>query len=283
MVQGTTSNGWKVLVGENPPGPGVSTPPFLLLWGDAPVAIAKAAHKTGREAVRQGTDAMAFLKELFFQLSNVRGLIEWGGTLLVCAIVFVETGMFVGFFLPGDSLLVTAGVFAGAGRLHIAELLSLVTLCAIAGDQLGYWIGRKAGERLYERRDSTFFKRRHLERAHEFYKEYGGKTIIMARFVPIIRTFCPPVAGAAKMRYVRYLSYDVAGGILWVWSMILLGFTLGKTVPNIDKRIHYVIAGVIVASFIPAVYHAWKAKRPKGAKRPEQPRAVAPKLETNED
>ena len=196
---------------------------------------------------------------------------------MVCGIVFVETGMFVGFFLPGDSLLVTAGVFAGAGELHVAELLSLVTLCAIAGDQLGYWIGRKAGQSLYERRDSTFFKRGHLERAHEFYEEYGAKTIILARFIPIVRTFSPPVAGAAKMRYARYFAYDVLGGILWVWTMILLGFTLGRTVPNIDKRIHYVIAGVIVASFMPAAWHAWKARKAK------RQRAVDPSLETSED
>ncbi len=206
------------------------------------------------------------LKSLLEELYNVRGLIEWGGTLLVCGVVFVETGMFVGFFLPGDSLLVTAGVFAGAGRLKIAELLTFVTFCAIAGDQIGYWIGRRAGRTLYERRDSRFFKKRHLERAHGFYEEYGGKTIILARFVPIIRTFCPPVAGAARMSYPRYLAYDVAGGFLWVWGMILLGFTLGRTIPNIDKKIHYVIAAVIVASFIPAIYHAWKTRQKEAAR-----------------
>ena len=201
------------------------------------------------------------LKGLVEQLYNVRGLIEWGGTLLVCGIIFVETGMFVGFFLPGDSLLVTAGVFAGAGQLKLAELLGFVTLCAIAGDQLGYWIGRRAGHALYERKDSRLFKKKHLDRAHEFYQQYGGKTIILARFIPIIRTFCPPVAGAAEMSYLRYLAYDIAGGFLWVWAMVLLGFTLGRTIPNIDKKIHYVIAIVIVASFIPAIYHALKSRR----------------------
>jgi membrane-associated protein len=200
------------------------------------------------------------LRHIVAQLSDVRGLIEWGGTGLVCLIVFVETGMFVGFFLPGDSLLVTAGVFAGAGQANIAYLLTLVTLCAIAGDQLGYFIGWRAGKTLYERKDSRFFKKRHLESAHEFYEKYGGKTVIMARFVPIIRTFCPPVAGAAKMSYRRYLAYDIAGGFAWVWGMTLLGYTLGRTVPNIDKRIHYVIAAVIVLSLMPAAYHAWKAR-----------------------
>jgi membrane-associated protein len=197
------------------------------------------------------------------QLYDVRGLIEWGGTAMVCAIVFAETGLFVGFFLPGDSLLVTAGVFAGAGHLKLAWLLSLVTLCAISGDQVGYLIGWRAGQTLYQRKDSRFFKRKHLERAHEFYERNGGKTIILARFLPIVRTFCPPVAGAAKMNYAQYLLYDIAGGICWVWSMILLGFTLGRTIPNVDKRIHYIIAGVIVVSFMPAAYQAWKSRRLK--------------------
>lgn len=231
------------------------------------------ASSLGKEKAKR-KPIIESLKHLIQELYNVRGLIEWGGTLLVCVVVFVETGMFVGFFLPGDSLLVTAGVFAGAGQLKIAELLTFVTLCAIAGDQLGYLIGRRAGKTLYQRKDSRFFRKKHLERAHEFYEEYGGKTIIMARFVPIIRTFCPPVAGAAQMSYWRYLSYDVVGGFLWVWGMVLLGFTLGRTIPNIDKKIHYVIAAVIVASFIPAVYHAWKAREKK-------PSAAAPLSGTN--
>jgi membrane-associated protein len=182
-------------------------------------------------------------KHILEWLYNVRGLIEWGGTVMVCVVVFVETGMFVGFFLPGDSLLVTAGVFA------------------IAGDQLGYLIGWRAGASLYRREDSRFFKKRYLRRAHEFYEKYGGKTIILARFVPIVRTFCPPVAGAAKMTYRHYLACDILGGILWVWSTVLLGYTLGRTVPNVDKKIHYIIAAVIVASFIPAIYSAWRARR----------------------
>jgi membrane-associated protein len=211
-----------------------------------------------------------FLKHLLAQLYDVRGLVEWGGTLLVCIIVFIETGMFVGFFLPGDSLLVTAGVFAGAGHMNLAELLSLVSVCAIAGDQVGYLVGWKAGENLYRREDSRFFRKKHLARAHEFYETYGGKTVILARFIPIIRTFCPPVAGAAKMSYRRYLAYDIAGGFLWVWSMVLVGYTLGRTVPNVDRKIHFIIAGVIVISLMPAAYHAWKAR---SANKP----AAAPK------
>lgn len=208
---------------------------------------------------------MDALKHLLAQVYDVRGLIEWGGTVLVCAIVFVETGMFVGFFLPGDSLLVTAGVLAAAGHLKLASLLSLVTVCAIAGDQLGYAIGRRAGNSLYGRKDSRFFKHEHLQHAHDFYERYGGKTVILARFIPIIRTFCPPVAGAAKMSYTRYLIYDIFGGLLWVWSMVLIGYTLGRSVPHVEKKIHYVIAGVIVLSFLPAAYHAWEVRRRKSS------------------
>src|SRR5208282_3974911 len=144
------------------------------------------------------------LKSFLHALYNVEQLVRWGGTILVSGIVFVETGLFVGFFLPGDSLLVTAGIFAAAGQLSLYWLLVPVSVCAIAGDQLGYWIGRKMGQGLYNRPDSRFFKRRHLEQAHEFYEAHGGQTIIIARFVPIIRTFCPPVAGAARMNYTRY-------------------------------------------------------------------------------
>jgi membrane-associated protein len=203
------------------------------------------------------------LKHLLTQLYDVRGLITWGGTLLVCVIVFVETGMFVGFFLPGDSLLVTAGVLAGAGQLKLASLLSLVTVCAIAGDQLGYAIGRKAGESLYRRKDSRLFKHKHLQEAHDFYERYGGKTVILARFIPIIRTFCPPVAGAARMRYARYLIYDIFGGLLWVWSMVLAGYALGRSVPNVERRLHYVIAVVILLSLMPAALHGWNVRRQK--------------------
>jgi membrane-associated protein len=203
------------------------------------------------------------IRHLLHTLYDVQGLIHWGGTLLVCIIVFVETGFFVGFFLPGDSLLVTAGVFASAGLLHVWTLLPLAILCAIAGDQIGYWIGRRAGQAIYHRPDSFIFKRRHLERAHQFYETYGGKTIIIARYVPIVRTFCPPVAGAAAMDYSRYLLFDIAGGTLWVGSMILGGFFLGKVIPNIGERIHYVIAVVVFLSLLPAIIGALHARKGK--------------------
>jgi membrane-associated protein len=206
------------------------------------------------------------VRHLLAQLYDVRGLIEWGGTLLVCAIVFVETGMFVGFFLPGDSLLVIAGAVAGgSGHVRLASLLLAVTACAIAGDQVGYFVGRKAGQSLYRREDSRFFKKKHLEDAHEFYERNGGKTVIIARFIPIIRTFCPPVAGAARMNYWHYLAYDVAGGFLWVWGMILFGYVIVKKIPGADHYLHLIVAAVIVVSLVPAAYHAWKARARKPA------------------
>ena len=162
---------------------------------------------------------LEYIRHLLHYLFDVEGLVRAAGPnvpWVVSLIVFVETGFFVGFFLPGDSLLVTAGVFSAAGVVALKWLLLPVMLCAIVGDQIGYWIGRVAGAALYRREDSLFFKRRHLQRAHDFYEKYGGKTVIMARFVPIIRTFCPPVAGAAgdalrNLSHVRHLWWRALG------------------------------------------------------------------------
>ena len=207
---------------------------------------------------------LEFIKHLFHSIYDVEGIIRTGGPLLVCIIVFIETGFFVGFFLPGDSLLVTAGVFSAAGVVPLRRLLLPVMLCAIVGDQIGYWIGRGAGAALYKREDSFFFRRQHLQRAHDFYEKYGGKTVILARFIPIIRTFCPPVAGAARMPYGRYLIYDIFGGVLWVGTMILGGYFLGRSIPNISQRIHFVILAVIIVSLLPVFFSVLNARR--GAK-----------------
>ena len=219
------------------------------------------------------------LKEFFHFVYDVQGLIHRGGALLVCVIVFIETGFFVGFFLPGDSLLVTAGVFAAAGLLRLSTLLVLVSLCAIAGDQVGYWIGRKAGQALYRREDSVLFRKRHLERARRFYDTYGGKTVILARFVPIVRTFCPPVAGAAGMKYTRYLAYDIFGGFFWVGTMVLGGFFLGSVVPNINTHIHWVIAVVVFLSLLPAIIGALRARHQK----PDRPAPSLPDVQPGQD
>jgi membrane-associated protein len=201
-----------------------------------------------------------FLRSLF-DPEGLRELIRSGGAPLICGIVFVETGFFVGFFLPGDSLLITAGILAAGGFLPLGWLLGPVMLCAIVGDQIGYWIGRSAGAALYKREDSFFFRRSHLQRAHEFYEKYGGRAVIFARFVPIVRTFCPPVAGAARMPYGRYVVFDIFGGIFWVGTMILGGYTLGRSVPNIGKYIHYVIAVVVIVSILPAVIGVLRSRK----------------------
>ncbi len=203
---------------------------------------------------------LEFIRDAYHVLTDVQGIIQWGGTLMVCTIVFVETGLFVGFFLPGDSLLVTAGIFASMGHLNLMVLLFLGSLCAITGDQVGYWIGRSAGQALYQREDSFFFRRKHLQRAHEFYEKYGAKTIVLARFVPIVRTFAPAVAGAASMNYRRFVKYNVVGGILWVWGMLLTGYFLSSTIPNIDRHIHLVIVIVVILSILPAVFEVLRGR-----------------------
>ena len=212
-----------------------------------------------------------FLHSLY-DPEGLKELIRTGGAPLICGIVFIETGFFVGFFLPGDSLLITAGIFAAADVIPLRWLLAPVMLCAVAGDQIGYWIGRSAGAALYKRKDSFFFRREHLQRAHDFYEKYGGRAVILARFAPIVRTFCPPVAGAARMPYGKYLGYDIFGGIFWVGAMILGGYTLGRSVPNIGKYIHYVISVVFLVSILPAVIGVLKSRKTASAPLSESAR-----------
>jgi membrane-associated protein len=149
-------------------------------------------------------------------------------------------------------------------------------LCAIAGDQIGYWVGRSAGATLYRREDSFFFRRTHLQRAHEIYEKYGGRAVILARFVPIVRTFCPPVTGAAKMLYSRYLLFDIFGGVFWVGTMILGGYSLGHFIPNIGQYIHYVIAVVIVLSIIPAIVSLIRTRQELGRSTAKIPASSGP-------
>ena len=197
-----------------------------------------------------------FIKQAFHLITDVQGIIQWGGILMVCIIVFTETGLFVGFFLPGDSLLVSAGIFAAAGVLNVYSLLILGSISAVVGDQVGYLIGRGAGQALYRREDSLFFRKRHLERAHEFYERYGGKTIVLARFIPVVRTFAPAVAGAASMNYRRFVTYNVFGGVFWVCGMVLLGYTLGSAIPDIERHVHLIIAVVVFLSILPPIIEA---------------------------
>lgn len=188
------------------------------------------------------------------QLYQFDDLIRWGGYTVLTAIVFAETGLLIGFFLPGDSLLVTAGLVASQGEaLSIGWLLVLLSVAAIAGDSTGYAIGYHLGPRLFRREQSRWFRREHLERTQRFYEKHGVKTIVLARFVPIVRTFAPTVAGAAKMHYRTFLMFNVLGGIGWVASMTLIGYFLGRAIPDIEHKLHWVIGIVIVASFMPLI------------------------------
>ena len=222
------------------------------------------------EELRRVLDAILHFFRSLFDPDGLRELIRAGGAPLICTIVFIETGFFVGFFLPGDSLLVTAGILSAGGVIPLRSLLIPVMLCAIVGDQIGYWIGRSAGAALYRREDSFFFRRNHLQRAHDFYEKYGGRAVILARFVPIIRTFCPPVAGAARMPYGRYLVFDIFGGIFWVGTMILGSYSLGHLIPNIAQRIHYVIAVVILLSILPVIVSLLRARGATAAPTAEE-------------
>lgn len=206
---------------------------------------------------------MEWLHEFFSKLSDLPALIRWGGYFVITAIVFIETGLLAGFFLPGDSLLVTAGLVAAVDQSMNIWLLNLL-LCAAAilGDTTGYWIGYHLGPRIFNKEDSFFFHKDHLVRTQKFYEKYGPKTIILARFVPIVRTFAPTVAGAGKMNYRKFLAYNVVGGIGWVLSMTLLGYFLGNSIPDIEKKVHWVILIVIILSFIPIIKELFH-KHPK--------------------
>ncbi len=197
---------------------------------------------------------MTSLLAVLPQLPTLEEIVLWGGYIGLFAIVFSETGLLVGFFLPGDSLLVTAGLFAARGELDIVLLNLLLIAAAISGDAAGYFIGLRAGHALFHRPQSRWFRRDHLIKTKEFYDQYGGITIILARFMPFARTFAPVVAGIAEMTYRRFAMFNVAGGALWVLSMTLIGYFLGKTIPGIEKNIEYVIGIVIVLSFLPLVY-----------------------------
>jgi membrane-associated protein len=207
-----------------------------------------------------------FLVDVLTGRYSLDALIQWGGYALLAAIVFAETGLLIGCFLPGDSLLITAGLLAAAGHLNIWWLNGLLIAAAIIGDSVGYAIGVRLGPRIFTRQKSLLFNPKHVERTHRFYEKYGPKTIVIARFVPIVRTFAPVLAGVGTMRYRRFLFYNVAGGIGWVVSMSWAGFLLGRTVPNISRHIHVLVIVVIVLSCVPIAVEIYRERR-KAAKQ----------------
>jgi membrane-associated protein len=202
--------------------------------------------------------ALTSPERLIALLSTVFG--GWWGYVLLFGVVFAETGLLVGFFLPGDSLLFTVGVVAGAGQLNIVLINAVLMAAAIIGDGVGYWLGRKAGPSVFFRPDSRFFKQEHLRRTEQFYIKHGGKTIVYARFVPIVRTFAPFVAGVANMGYGRFLAFNVFGGVGWVLSMTLLGYYLGSW-PLVRAHFEKVILGIIFISVLPVLVEVVRARR----------------------
>jgi membrane-associated protein len=184
----------------------------------------------------------------------------WLGYSLLFAIVFSETGLLVGFVFPGDSLLFTVGVVAGAGQLNIVLVDLVLILAALFGDTVNYFLGRSLGPKVFSREDSRYFRRDYLLRTQTFYDRHGGRTLIYARFIPIIRTFAPFVAGVGQMPYLRFLSFSVFGGVGWVLLFTLLGYSLGN-VGFVRQNFEKVIVAIVVISLLPALREAWKARR----------------------
>lgn len=196
-------------------------------------------------------------------MPDVAHLIQSGGLLLIALIVFAESGMFVGFFFPGDTLLLTAGVFAAQGKLSIAAVIIVVALAAIAGDNLGYYIGKRYGRHLFEKEDGIFFSKQHLHQAEKFFERFGNKTMMLSHFVPVVRTFAPPVAGAANMPRYKFIPYDAIGCTSWAIVVTLIGYWFGSKIPNIDHYILIAVAAVMIITLGPSLVHIHKAVRKK--------------------
>lgn len=213
---------------------------------------------------------MDFLLDFYHRVyADLPTLVKTAGYVGLTAIIFAETGLLIGFFLPGDSLMVTAGLLCtqeGFG-LNVWYLGALLTVAGIVGDTVGYNIGRTAGPHIFTRENSLLFNRKHLLRAQAFYDKHGGKTIFIARFMPIIRTFAPVVAGVGQMKYRTFLAYNVLGGAAWVWSMLMLGYLLGNTVPGVAKHIDKIIVLIVFLSILPGII-AWVRSRSSGATEP---------------
>lgn len=195
--------------------------------------------------------------------SGLNELIITAGYVGLFFIIFAESGLLVGFFLPGDSLLVTTGLLASRGLFRIEILLVLLAIAAVAGDSVGYWFGKRVGPTLFKKEDSLFFNKKHITKAQAFYEKHGGKTILLARFVPIVRTFAPIVAGVGRMEYKKFIAFNVFGGLFWTTSMLLLGFFLGNLIPDVDKYLLPIIGLVIFLSILPGIIEGYRHNRGK--------------------
>lgn len=190
---------------------------------------------------------------------DVSHLIQAGGLLLIAAIIFGESGMFIGFFFPGDTLLLTAGVFAAQGKLSLASVVLVVAIAAIAGDNTGYHIGKRYGRRLFSKPDGVIFRQEYVQRAEKFYERWGSRTMLIAHFVPIVRTFVPPVAGVARMDYPKFVLFDAIGDIAWAVIVTMIGYWFGTKIPNLDHYIVLAVVAVVLITLGPTVYHVVKA------------------------
>ena len=202
------------------------------------------------------------LIEFFKTIMTPEKVINWGGLTALIAIVFAETGLLVGFFLPGDSLLLTAGLLVSQDifKVNIFTLNISLILAAIIGDTVGYWFGRKTGHKIFSKEDSRFFKKKYLLKAQEFYERHGGKAIIYARFVPFARTFAPILAGVGEMNYTKFITYNVVGGVIWVVSMTLLGYFFGQ-IPVVKNNFEKVVIAVILLSVLPIIIGYFKERK----------------------
>ena len=189
---------------------------------------------------------------------DVTQIVQSGGLLLIAIIIFLESGMMVGFFLPGDTLLFSAGILAAAGHLPIIPTIAIIALAAIAGDNTGYHIGRKLGPRLFRKEDGIIFRKDLILKAEKFYEKYGTKTLLIAHFIPVVRSFVPVAAGAGKMDYKRFVIFDAIGDILWVTSITLLGYFVGSRIPGIQKMVEPILLIIVLITLLPTIYHALK-------------------------
>ncbi len=211
-------------------------------------------------------DTIIDLFRTLFNAERLRDLLTttlsgWASYAVLWGIVFAETGLLIGFLLPGDSLLFVVGMVAGLGKLNIWLINILLISAAVIGDAVGYQLGKRAGPPIFNRPDSRFFKQDHLRQTQAYYEKHGGKTIIYARFVPIIRTFAPFVAGVAQMSYARFLSFNIFGGIGWVMSLTLLGYFVGDQ-EVVRKNLEKVILGIVALSVMPVLIEAWRGRKP---------------------
>lgn len=229
----------------------------MSVGGNTPV-VKRAGPTTPRRTAREGPRDASSVGDVDFVSPS--HLITAFGTIGIILVVFAESGLLLGFFLPGDSLLITAGVFAARGDLNLPVILVGVFVAAVLGDQVGYAFGNRVGPALFNRPDSRMFKKRHLEKAQRYFEEHGPRTIVLARFIPVVRTFAPVVAGMGEMPYRTFVSFNVIGGLLWGVGVTLLGYALGEAV-DVDRYLLPIIGIIVLASVVPVLVEVRRARR----------------------